>query len=276
MIVQWRPVVFRCPLRTLTIDRFNLRSPTFARGVVTSRLCARAKVAVHFPLKALLVPSLTIENYVKAIYQLDVRHENRPAQTGQLATALGVLPGTVTSMMKTLSDSGLAIYTPYEGVRLTEAGQTLALRVVRRHRLIELFLVQTLQLNWDEVHAEAENMEHAVSDLLVDRIDAFLGYPASDPHGDPIPRADGTFAAMTASRLDEWPTDQPFRIARVLDQSPEFLRYLGDIGLTLGVSGNITNRNPAAGLFTVERDGRAITLAATAAARILVTQPTST
>lgn len=221
------------------------------------------------------MPSLTIENYVKAIYQLDVRHENRPAQTGQLATALGVLPGTVTSMMKTLSDSGLAIYTPYEGVRLTEAGQTLALRVVRRHRLIELFLVQTLQLSWDEVHAEAENMEHAVSDLLVDRIDAFLGYPASDPHGDPIPRADGTFTAMTASRLDEWPTDQPFRIARVLDQSPQFLRYLGDVGLTLGVSGCITNRNAAAGLFTVERDGHTITLAATAAARILVTQPTS-
>jgi DtxR family Mn-dependent transcriptional regulator len=218
------------------------------------------------------VPSLTIENYVKAIYQLDSGHENRPAQTGQLAAALGVLPGTVTSMMKTLSDSGLAIYTPYEGVRLTEAGRTLALRVVRRHRLIELFLVQTLQLTWDEVHEEAENMEHAVSDLLVDRIDTYLGYPVSDPHGDPIPRADGTFTAVAASRMDEWPSNQPFRIARVLDQSPEFLRYLGEVGLTLGAIATITGCNHAAGLFTIKLDQQSITLAATAAARILITR----
>ena len=111
-----------------------------------------------------------------------------------MAEALGVSPGTVTSMLKTLSESGLAEYVPYEGARLTEAGRTLALRVVRRHRLIELFLVRTLELTWDEVHAEAENMEHAVSDLLVDRIDAYLGYPETDPHGDPIPKADGTVA----------------------------------------------------------------------------------
>ena len=92
---------------------------------------------------------------------------------------------------------------PYEGARLTDAGRTLALRVLRRHRLIELFLVRTLNLTWDEVHEEAENMEHAVSDLLIDRIDAFLGYPATDPHGDPIPKADGTVAGSTGRSLSE-------------------------------------------------------------------------
>ena len=115
------------------------------------------------------MPSLTVENYVKTIYQIALEQDGRPAATGQLATALSVSPGTVTSMLKTLSESGLATYAPYEGARLTVSGEALALRVVRRHRLIELFLVKTLDLTWDEVHEEAENMEHAVSDRLVDR-----------------------------------------------------------------------------------------------------------
>ena len=145
--------------------------------------------------------SLTIENYVKAIYQIAAGQQAHTASTGKLAEALDVSPGTVTSMLKTLSESGLAEYIPYEGARLTEAGCTLALRVLRRHRLIELFLARTLKMTWDEVHEEAENMEHAVSDLLIDRIDAFLGYPATDPHGDPIPKADGTVAGSTGRSL---------------------------------------------------------------------------
>ncbi|MCA9268593.1 MAG: metal-dependent transcriptional regulator, partial [Planctomycetales bacterium] len=125
--------------------------------------------------------SLTVENYVKSIYQICAQADNAPAATGALAAALGVSPGTVTSMLKTLAESGLASYTPYEGVRLTDAGSALALRVLRRHRLIEQFLANTLNLSWDEVHEEAENMEHAVSDMLVDRIDEFLGFPEFDP-----------------------------------------------------------------------------------------------
>ncbi len=134
------------------------------------------------------MPSLTVENYVKTIFQICAASGGEPAATGQVATALAVSPGTVTSMLKTLSESNLATYTPYEGVRLTAAGTALALRVVRRHRLIELFLVKTLEMTWDEVHEEAEHMEHAVSDRLIDRIDTFLGHPETDPHGDPIPR----------------------------------------------------------------------------------------
>ena len=137
------------------------------------------------------MPSLTVENYVKSIYQICSEQQAAAAATGQIAAALDVSPGTVTSMLKTLSESNLATYTPYEGVRLTAAGNALALRVVRRHRLIELFLVRTLDLTWDEVHDEAEHMEHAVSDWLVDRIDAVPGPSRSRSarRSDPAPTA---------------------------------------------------------------------------------------
>lgn len=214
--------------------------------------------------------SLTIENYVKTVYQTCVGQGNLPAGTGQIANALGVSPGTVTSMLKTLSESGLAEYTPYEGVRLTDSGRNLALRVLRRHRLIELFLAQTLELSWDEVHEEAENMEHAVSDHLIDRIEKFLGYPTTDPHGDPIPRADGTIEVSHNRSLAETSVGESFRLVRVLDQSPEFLRYLSESGLSLGVEGDVAANRSEAGVVTVSVDGTQTTLAFDAAAKILV------
>src|SRR5262245_22136522 len=181
--------------------------------------------------------SLTVENYVKAIYQLAPDAEAPAVATGQIAAALDVLPGTVTSMLKTLDESNLAKYTPYEGVRLTAAGRALALRVLRRHRLIEQFLSKTLELTWDEVHEEAENMEHAVSDWLVDRIDAYLGHPQTDPHGDPIPTADGIVAPTADKSLVDCVAGQPFHLARVTDQSSEFLRSLSQAGLEIGAQG---------------------------------------
>jgi DtxR family Mn-dependent transcriptional regulator len=219
------------------------------------------------------VASLTIENYVKTIYQICVRQGNAPAATGQLAAALGVSPGTVTSMLKTLNESGLAKYTPYEGVRLTETGRALALRVVRRHRLIELFLAHTLKLSWDEVHEEAEHMEHAVSDRLIDLIDEYLGFPTSDPHGDPIPRADGTVASPNDQSLAEWQVGTPFRLVRVLDQTPEFLRYLSEAGLELGTEGVVESNRPEAGVVTVRLERVAATLSRQVAEKLLVTQP---
>jgi DtxR family Mn-dependent transcriptional regulator len=215
------------------------------------------------------VASLTIENYVKAIYQLSAG-ERGQAATGKLAEALRVSPGTVTSMLKTLSESGLAEYVPYEGARLTDAGRTLALRVLRRHRLIELFLVRTLQLSWDEVHEEAENMEHAVSDLLVDRIDAFLNYPATDPHGDPIPKADGTVAGATGRCLSQLGVGQRFRVIRVIDQSPDFLRYLTETGLKLDATGVVVVNRSESGTITIEVAGQRTTLAHNIADRLLV------
>ncbi len=217
------------------------------------------------------MPSLTIENYVKTIYQTCAAQGERAAATGQIAAALGVSPGTVTSMLKTLSDSGLAAYTPYEGVQLTEAGRHLALRVVRRHRLIELFLVHTLHLAWDEVHDEAEDLEHAVSDALVDRIDAYLGFPSTDPHGDPIPTADGRVTTTPAICLLQWQVGQPFRLVRVLDQSPEFLRYLSERQLAPGTDAVLAAGGPASDTFTVRVDGIERALDAAAAEKVLVT-----
>ncbi len=182
--------------------------------------------------------SLTVENYLKTIFQLDATGGQSIA-TGRIAEAMGVSPGTVTSMLKTLADGNLATYRPYEGVQLTSAGRALALRVIRRHRLIEHFLAHTLDLTWDEVHEEAEHMEHAVSDRLVDRIDQFLGFPKFDPHGDPIPTADGAIVEWGAIPLAECDTGQEFRIVRVLEQSPEFLRELTESGIGIGVTGEV-------------------------------------
>ncbi len=217
--------------------------------------------------------SLTIENYVKAILQICVSQNDRPAATGQVAASLGVSPGTVTSMLKTLSESGLAKYTPYEGVRLTTAGSALALRVLRRHRLIELFLAKTLEMSWDEVHEEAENMEHAVSDRLIDRIDTFLEFPTTDPHGDPIPKADGTLTVSQARSLAEWHVGQAFRLVRVLDQSPEFLRYLSDQGLPLGTLGTVEENCTSAGIVTVAIDRNSTTISREVAEKLLVASP---
>jgi len=222
------------------------------------------------------VPSLTVENYVKTIYQIAAAQSGQPASTGQIAAALDVSPGTVTSMLKTLDAARLATHKPYEGVSLSRAGRLLALRMIRRHRLIELFLLRTLDMSWDEVHDEAEHMEHAVSDLLVDRIDAFLGHPEVDPHGDPIPRADGVSleppVEPATQSLAECVTGQPFRLNRVLDQSSEFLRSLTESGLALGVTGTVEKNPDGAGLMRIRLQDRAMSLALEAAAKLLVTE----
>jgi DtxR family Mn-dependent transcriptional regulator len=218
------------------------------------------------------VPSLTVENYVKTICQITSGQEGRPATTGQIAAALGVSPGTVTSMLKTLDAARLATHRPYEGVALTRAGRVLALRMIRRHRIIELFLMRTLGMSWDAVHDEAEHMEHAMSDLLIDRIDEFLGHPAVDPHGDPIPRGDAqSLATDGPSRsLAECAAGDRFRLARVVDQSPEFLRYLTASGLPLGVTGAVEVNPDGAGLMRVNVGDRRLSLAIDAAGKLLV------
>ena len=225
------------------------------------------------------MPSLTVENYVKTIYQITAEQAGRPATTGQIAAALGVSPGTVTSMLKTLDAARLATHKPYEGVALLRAGRVLALRVIRRHRLLELFLLKTLDMNWDEVHDEAEHMEHAVSDLLVDRIDAFLGRPEVDPHGDPIPRptprADGLSLEPppeSVSRpLASCPANSQVRLARVLDQSSEFLRGLTDAGLSLDAVLTVEKNPEGAGLMRVKVASKSLSLSLDAAAKLLVT-----
>jgi DtxR family Mn-dependent transcriptional regulator len=216
------------------------------------------------------VATLTVENYLKAILMLSVKTADKRVSTGQIASSLGVSPGTVTSMLKTLAESKLATYTPYEGVRLTESGRALALRILRRHRLLELFLVETLRLSWAEVHEEAEHMEHAASDWLVDRIDDFLGHPNVDPHGDPIPRADGTVMQPVSTTLASCRPETRFRLSRVIDQYPDFLRYLTQSGLELGVRGTVVENVSEAGIVTLRIGQREVSLGREAAEKILV------
>lgn len=213
--------------------------------------------------------TLTIENYVKTIYLICARQNQQPASTGAIAESLQVSPGSVTSMIRTLADSGIVEWTPYEGVRLTDSGVTLALRVLRRHRLVELFLAKTLGLTWDEVHHEAENMEHAVSDWLVDKMDDYLGRPKTDPHGDPIPTADGSIALPQGTSLAELPAGSQFELTRVLDQSSEFLRYLTDSGLPLGATGKVAQRNETTGVIEIETAGERLHLSHDAAAKLI-------
>ncbi|MFO0919830.1 MAG: metal-dependent transcriptional regulator [Planctomycetaceae bacterium] len=216
--------------------------------------------------------SLTVENYLKAILQIGIRSQAEWVLTGQLATALHVSPGTVTSMLKSLAEAGLVEYRPYEGAKLSEAGRKLALRMLRRHRLLELFLVKTLELTWDQVHDESENLEHAVSDELIERIDEFLGRPETDPHGDPIPSADGQMRVEQSDvePLSELPAGSGFRIARVTNQSREFLRFLADSGLTPQAEGTIKSRNSEAGLMVVSTAQGDVSLGLPAAEQVLV------
>lgn len=217
------------------------------------------------------MPSLTVENYLKVTLQLCTETNAESVSTGQLATALAVSPGTVTSMLKTLSESGLARYKPYAGVSLTNAGRKLALRMQRRHRLIELFLVKTLNLTWDQVHEEAENMEHAVSDWLIDRIDEFLGHPATDPHGDPIPTAEGLLPGVVpAVPFSTCRPQSRVRIVRVVNQQPEFLRYLTENGLELGAEAVVEQNSAEAGIITAKVGRRHVSLGHPAAEQLLV------
>ena len=212
--------------------------------------------------------SLTVENYLKTILQVCNRTGKDTVSTGKLAEAMSVSPGTVTSMLKTLSDSKLASYKPYAGVMLTESGRSLAMRMLRRHRLIELFLVNTLGLTWDQVHEEAEHMEHAVSEFLVDRIDEYLSHPAVDPHGDPIPGNDGILRKDLSEQgvpLSSCEQGTEFELVRVFNQDPEFLRYLSDQHLKIGYTGSIISKSEKAGLITIESANKQIPLGLTAA-----------
>jgi len=230
-----------------------------------------------------LMPSLTHteENYLKAALQISIKDETEWVSTGRLSTHLDVSPGTVTSMLQSLAKPKpmdgetrppLVDYKPRGGVRLTEEGRRLALRMLRRHRLIEQFLVKTLGLTWDRVHEEAEHMEHAVSDFLIDRIDKFLGHPAADPHGDPIPTADGKMRIdrTTAVPLTSCPPGSRILLVHVVNQGADFLRYLSETGLKLGVEGIVQESNPAAGVVKTLIDGREISMSHTVAESLLV------
>jgi DtxR family Mn-dependent transcriptional regulator len=223
-----------------------------------------------------MLPSSTVENYLKAIYHAQTRlaGDRDLVPMGQLSTALGVVPGTATSMVKALADSDLVVYEPYSGVRLTPAGARLAAAVLRRHRLIELFLVRVMGMSWDEVHDEAEQLEHAVSDRLIDRIDEMLGRPAVDPHGDPIPDVEGVIHTPDHHTLLTCPAGTTLVVSRVLDQDGEFLRFVELSGLKPGEQVTVRTRDAAADRVVVHtaRAGE-VALGTRAASKLLVEPP---
>ena len=227
-----------------------------------------------------MLPSQTVENYLKTIHLTEAANrahaqvpsgERALVPMGQLASALGVVPGTATTMVKTLAESGLVHYEPYMGVRLTDAGEKLASLVLRRHRLIELFLVKVLGMSWAEVHDEAERLEHAVSEQLIDRIDEMLGRPESDPHGDPIPTAEGTISHPEYVDLLSAPLNIPLTVVRVIDQGPDFLRFIEERHLMPGSTVTIESRDDMADAVLLRMDtGDAVTIGTRAASKELV------
>jgi len=217
--------------------------------------------------------SSTVENYLKTLYlqQQRTTSKSRQVAMGRLAKAMDVTPGTATTMIKALSDSGMVDYKPRNGVSLTEQGEEIALHVLRRHRLVELFLVDILKLDWAEVHEEAEVLEHAISDKVLEKIDALLGHPSVDPHGDPIPNAKGKVKRTAFSNLaDTQEGKGKARVARIIDQKQEFLRFLNRCGLTPGTDIVIEKHDEAADAVTVKVAGKSVTLGSAAAAKILV------
>lgn len=217
------------------------------------------------------MPSSTVENYLKQLYLEQQLTDESRVPTGRLASALAVTPGTATSMVKTLADSGLVDYESRGGVVLTSSGLRLALHVLRRHRLVELFLVRVVGLNWSEVHEEAEQLEHAVSDKVLEKIDTLLGYPSVDPHGDPIPTAKGKLTPAQLVSLTHCDQGQRVRVQRVLDQDRRFLQFIERVGLAPGADLVVENRSPDADAVTVQPDAQpSVTIGTAAAEKILV------
>ena len=195
--------------------------------------------------------TMVAQDYLKVIWTAqEWSHEK--VSTKMLAERIGVSASTASESIRKLADQGLVDHEKYGAVTLTDAGRAAALAMVRRHRLMETFLVRELGYSWDEVHDEAEVLEHAVSDRLVDALDARLGHPDRDPHGDPIPSRDGTVPSPPAGQLHLVPGGARVRVARISDTDPQVLRYFEDLGVALDTELHVVDRRDFAGTLTVE------------------------
>lgn len=201
-------------------------------------------------------PKIThaMEDYLKVAYRL--QQDGGTVTTQRLADRLGISGPSVTNMVKRLDEMGLVRHTRYHGMELTETGQRIALEVLRHHRLLELYLKESLGYDWDQVHAEAERLEHHVSDELEARMDSALGYPTVDPHGDPIPSREGTIAAVPATRLIDLEVGSQATVSRVSDRDPDQLRYLGELGLYPGVRIAVLEKLPFEGPLRISANGQ--------------------
>lgn len=209
-----------------------------------------------------------MEDYLKAIYKIE--QTGATVTTQRLAEVLGLSAPSVTNMVKRLHEYRLVSHTPYQGVALTEAGEKVALEVVRHHRLLELYLATALGFPWDEVHDEAEKLEHYVSDQLERRMERALGYPQFDPHGDPIPTREGSVPVTSDLTLADLPVQTRATVSRVSDSDAALLRYLGDLGLTPGAAIVVTERMPFEGPIRLWIENREQLLGVSAARSIHV------
>ncbi len=211
------------------------------------------------------------QDYLKVIWTAQ-EWTDQPVTTKALAARLGVGASTVSETVRRLADSGLVTHEPYGAVFLTDPGRAQALAMVRRHRLLETFLVAQLGYGWDEVHDEAEVLEHAVSDAFVERVAALLGHPARDPHGDPIPGPDGALRTPRAWSL--WDSEPgEWQVARISDADPQLLRYLASVGLMLDAVVTVTRQEVAGVVTAAVAGGAAVDLAEPAASAIWLTAP---
>jgi DtxR family Mn-dependent transcriptional regulator len=208
------------------------------------------------------------EDYIKSIFIL--QKQNESVATSALAKHLGIGDGSVTDMVKKLSGKHLINYEPYQGVTLTPSGRRLALKMVRRHRLWEMFLVKFLGYTWDEIHNEAELLEHVTSDDLEERIDKALGYPRVDPHGDPIPTSAGDLVEVTYKNLSDCSEGEEGIVVRVKDESQEILKYMTKLGLSLNKRIAVMQKIQFDGSVIVEIDGREVALSEKLAQSIFV------
>ena len=217
------------------------------------------------------MPSATVENYVKKILVLSLETSDGQVGMGKIAKGLEVAAGTATSMIKTLEREKLVRYKSRRGVTLTTKGRKLGMDILRRHRLVETFLVDTLGLDWTEIHQEAEELEHAISDKVLDRQDEFLGRPEFDPHGDPIPTKDGKVAERRIRNLLECQSKQPRTIKLLTDQSADFLNFARRKGLVPGTAVEVTSRNLISDAVELRAGkGKPFTLGSKAAKKIFV------
>jgi DtxR family transcriptional regulator, Mn-dependent transcriptional regulator len=203
------------------------------------------------------MPTPAVEDYLKAIYQLSAGGE--PVGTSAIAERLGIAPGSVTGMLKRLGQQGLTDHERYQGASLTDKGRREAIRMIRRHRVLELFLVEVLGYTWDQVHEEAERLEHAASDDLVDRMAHVLGDPEVDPHGHPIPAAGAPFRPADLPKLTDLQVGERAVLRRVSDEDPEALRYLARLNLIPGVRLQVLERMPLRGPLRIQvEDGQEV------------------
>ena len=214
--------------------------------------------------------NISREDYLKRIL-LHERGTSQAMPMGDLASAVGVTGASATGMVKTLVGQGWVEYVPHKGVKLTQSGHEVAAQVLRRHRLIELFLVMTLKIDWAEVHDEAETIEHAISDKLLKHIDEFLGHPDVDPHGDPIPNALGQFPDAALKPVTLVPPGQTRTVKRIIDQTADFLKLIDQLGFKPGSRVTVVKMDTTAQVVVVKSDkGAETALSLLAAANILV------